>query len=113
MLVSLVIEEVLTEHLCNLVGPHSRIDSALEAARSAAIDFAVLDVNINGTMVYPVAEELDRRQIPFIFLSGYGAGAIPAAHLDWRVCSKPFHGHALVTMMIEELNRKAPSGGPD
>jgi DNA-binding NarL/FixJ family response regulator len=98
MLVSLIIENVLEEHMCEVVGPHSRVESAFQEARSTAIDFALLDVNIDGTMVYPVAELLERRRIPFLFLSGYGAEAIPAAHPDWRVCTEPFLADAPIAI---------------
>ena len=52
-------------------------------------------------MVYPVAEALSERHIPFLFLSGYGEEAIPPGHDDWRVCAKPFKGNDLVKMMSE------------
>ena len=90
MLVSLLIEDVLTEHDCIVVGPYDRVPAALEVARAVQLDAAVLDVNLAGTMVYPVAEMLSARGIPFLLLSGYGPGAAPIERASWRVCSKPF-----------------------
>jgi hypothetical protein len=64
---------------------------------------AVLDVNLRGTKVYPVAELLSERHVPFLFLSGYGDDAIPRGNDDWRVCAKPFKGDELVKMMSAAL----------
>ena len=75
MLVSLLIEDILTDSKCIIVGPYDRVPAALEAARTLALDAAVLDVNLAGTKVYPVAEMLSARGIPFVLLSGYGAGS--------------------------------------
>src|SRR4051794_35465473 len=103
MLVSLLIEEALTDSQCVIVGPYDRVPAALEAARTLALDAAVLDVNLAGTMVYPVAEVLFARGIPFILLSGYGPGAAPIEHASWPVCSKPFKVEQLTTMLAEQI----------
>ena len=106
MLVSLLIEDVLVEQRCTVVGPYAHLADALTAARAEALDLAVLDVNITGGRVYPVAEVLEGRGIPFVFLSGYGENAIPREHPDWQVCSKPFRPVDLVNMLVGQLNRQ-------
>jgi DNA-binding response OmpR family regulator len=103
MLVSLLIEDILTEAGCTIVGPYGRFEAALLAARKEMIDLAVLDVNLAGVKVFPVAEVLAERGIPFLFLSGYGQGVVPAAHPEWRVCSKPFRPGDLTSMLLEQL----------
>jgi two-component SAPR family response regulator len=103
MLVSLLVEEVLEDEHCVIVGPCSRVSDALELARTETIDLAVLDVNISGVKVYPVAESLSERGIPFLLLSGYGESGIPANHPEWRVCGKPFRVDDLVSMLIEQV----------
>lgn len=100
MLISLLVEDVLTDQECIIVGPFSEVATALAAARSEAVDLAVLDVNVKGVKVYPVAEALERRGVPFLFLSGYGETAIPAEHPGWVVCPKPFNEQALVAMLV-------------
>jgi DNA-binding response OmpR family regulator len=107
MLVSMLLEEFLADEGCAIVGPYSRVGPALAAATSEKIDLAVLDVNVAGVMVYPVAEALVARGIPFLFLSGYGAQAIPENRPNWRVCSKPFLATNLATMLVAELRRSA------
>ena len=104
MLVSMLIEDFLADQMCTVVGPYSSVDSALAPAASANIDFALLDVNIHGVKVYPVAEALQARRVPFLLLSGYGEKAVPADRLEWRACGKPFNLDVLAAMMIEELN---------
>jgi FixJ family two-component response regulator len=63
----------------------------------------VLDVNLHGVRVYPVAELLAERNIPFLFLSGYGDGAIPFGRNAWKVCAKPFKISDLVAMLQEAI----------
>ncbi len=58
MLVSMLIEEVLADQHCVVIGPFDRVPSALAAARQETFDIAVLDVNVAGVKVYPVAEAL-------------------------------------------------------
>lgn len=110
MLVSMLIEDVLADHQCVIVGPFDRIPTALAAAQTEPLDLAVLDVNVAGVKVYPVAEELARRRIPFLLLSGYGANAIPPDRPDWHVCLKPFRSSDLVAMLTQELERARRSG---
>ena len=104
-LVSMVIEDILADQQSSVIGPFERLQPALEAAQFAEIDIALLDVNLHGTNVYPVAEALGARGIPFLLLSGYGPGAVPADRPEWRFCSKPFSSEVLVRSMLAELNR--------
>ena len=105
MLVSLLIEDLLADEHCVLVGPFDRLADALAAARSEPLDLAVLDVNVAGLKVYPVAEVLAARGIPFLFLSGYGQQAVPGEHPEWRACAKPFRSAELVRMLAEQVAR--------
>lgn len=108
LLVALLIEDFLTEFGCSTLGPCGSLEKALDAARTERFDLAVLDVNLGGEKVYPVADVLMQRQIPFLFLSGYGDEAVPADHCDWRVCSKPFKAADLANMMSAALASSAP-----
>ena len=63
---------------------------ALDAASSEACDVALLDVNLAGERVYPVADILARRNVPFVFVTGYGSNALPVEYAERpRIC-KPF-----------------------
>ena len=107
MLVSLLLEDLLAEHRCVVIGPFDTVPSALEAARTETLDLAVLDVNVAGMKVYPVAEMLHSRGIPFVLVSGYGRSAVPDQHPDWAVCSKPFRESDLVGTMQAQLAIRA------
>jgi CheY-like chemotaxis protein len=108
LLVALLIEDLLVELGCETLGPCGSVAVALDLARYERFDLAVLDVNLAGEMVYPVAEVLTQRRIPFLFLSGYGDDAIPANRTDWRVCAKPFRSAELATMMSAALEASRP-----
>ena len=103
MLVALMIEDLLVELGCHTVGPCASVDKALDVARTEALDLAVLDVNLDGEKVYPVAEVLAERHIPFLFVSGYGDEAVPPDHSTWKVCTKPFKGNDLAKMLSAAL----------
>lgn len=76
-LLSLVLAADLRAAGYDVLGPCATIVAAMEAARSESFDGAILDINLKGQLVYPVAEELARRRIPFMFLSGYPLISIP------------------------------------
>jgi DNA-binding response OmpR family regulator len=89
-LVAALIEEVLQSAGCIVSGPISRLAEAMNAAGREACEIAVLDVNLAGERVFPVAEILSQRNIPFLFLTGYTTGVVPREYADRpRVC-KPF-----------------------
>lgn len=71
-LIGMLAEDLLEQLGCRMVGLVSSLGRALEMARSADIDFALLDVDIGGEPVYPVALALQARGVPFAFMSGYG-----------------------------------------
>jgi two-component SAPR family response regulator len=103
LLVSMLIEDILVEQNCVIVGPFHRVDLALETARGGEVDLAVLDVNVAGVKVWPVAEILESRRIPFLLLSGYGPDAVPADHPEWPVCAKPFRPEMLIAMLMKQV----------
>jgi len=99
IMIALLVEEILVEFGHTVVGPASRIDRALELVASEAIDVAILDVNIDGKEVYPVAEALAARGIHFMFVSGYGT--LPERFRDRPRLTKPFRQRALLEMLVE------------
>lgn len=89
-LVAMLLEDMLVELGHTVVGPIARLKKALEMAQHEAIDVAILDVNINGEQVYPVAVALAARGIPFIFSTGYGERGLPPQYRDHPTLQKPF-----------------------
>jgi DNA-binding response OmpR family regulator len=72
-LLALDTQDVLTDAGYDVVGPAATVERALFLAQTASLSGAVLDVNLNGLNVWPVAEALHNRGIPFVLLTGFGA----------------------------------------
>ncbi len=91
-LISMLIETMIRDLGHESVGCAFSVPAALEMLddRETDIDAAMLDVNLGGRLVFPVAEVLARRNIPFAFLTGYGAQGVPACFSHARVMQKPF-----------------------
>ncbi len=89
-LVSMVIEEALRDLGCAIVGPVGTRDQALALAKAEPLDGALLDVNLAGEPVYPVADALFSRGIPFAFVTGSGQGGIAARYATMPTLVKPF-----------------------
>ena len=104
MLVSMLVEDILDELGCTVVGPAARLDQAIDIARTEQIDVAFLDVNLAGVRVFPVADVLAGRGIPFVFVSGYGDQGIEPPHQGRPVVQKPFVPEALGEALAACLN---------
>ncbi len=95
-LVALLLEEELRLNGCSVVGPFTTLAVALQAARREAFDLAILDINLNGEMVYPLADELLARGAPFLFVSGYGSVNLPERFKPLPRVPKPYDPAALL-----------------
>ena len=100
MLIAVYIEEVLQGLGCIVVGPVSKLDAAVRMANGEALDAAILDVNIRGGHVFPVAERLCARSIPFALASGYGDWALPEALRNKPRLTKPFTEQELEAQVL-------------
>lgn len=88
--VLLLIEDMLSELGCEIVGTATRLSDALALAGRAECDAAILDVNINGENVGPVAETLAARGIPMVFSTGYGPTGIESRWRERPALQKPY-----------------------
>jgi CheY-like chemotaxis protein len=77
------------------------INQAIQLAQSAEYDVAILDVNVNGSAVTPVAEMIKARGLPFIFATGYGSDGVPEGFRDRPALQKPFQQQALAAVIRE------------
>ena len=105
LLVALLIEDMLADAGCIIVGPFARVAEAVAAARVEDVDVALLDVNVAGEQVFPVAYELEKRGVPFLFVTGYRQAALPRDLPDWEAQPKPFQ----LDRLSERLARKIKS----
>ena len=88
-LVALHIESMLEEIGCQVVASVPRLVKALSLAGSLDIDLAVLDINLAGEVVYPLALRLADRGIPFVFSTGYSSAILPPELRDRPLVKKP------------------------
>ena len=77
-LVASLIEDMLESAGCVVSGPISRVADALKAVDRDSYDAAILDVNLAGDRIDPVADALSQRNVPFMFVTGYSNGSLPA-----------------------------------
>lgn len=89
-LIAVLIEDMLAAMECVIVGPIAKLETAIQIAQEGQFDIAILDVTIRGGKVYPVAEHLLARGVPFVLASGYGDWALPSWLRDQRRLTKPF-----------------------
>ena len=106
-IVSMLIEDTLTEIGCSVAGTAARLDEAMDKAASLDFDLAILDVNLNGVRVYPLAEVLAKRGIPLVFATGYGAAGIPNELRYVPLLAKPFRQRDLERALANALACKA------
>jgi CheY-like chemotaxis protein len=91
MTIALLIEDMLIDLGHEVVELAMRLPQAMHLAATAAIDFAILDVNLDGRMSFPVADLLRERGVPFIFATGYGSAGLDEHYRGSApVVKKPF-----------------------
>lgn len=91
----------------DIVGPAGTVQDALRLLEGAQIQGAILDVNLRGERVYPVADVLLQRGVPFVFASGYGGELEPQAYADVPRCIKPINSKILARTLIQLIEPTA------
>lgn len=90
-LVALNLEDMLMELGFEIAGQAMRLEAALKQIEGGVgAGVAILDVNLAGTPVFPVAEKLVERGIPIVFATGYGRSGLPDEWRDRPVLQKPY-----------------------
>src|SRR5262249_53547560 len=98
--VAMVVSDAMTELGYQVVGPFSRPPDAIAAVKDGDIAAAILDINLAGTLVYPVAEELTQRGIPFVFVTGYGIESIDKRFSSIPALQKPIERESLQRIFL-------------
>ncbi len=106
-LIRMLLEEMLTDLGYELAGVAGRVDEASELAKKAEFDLAILDVNLDGQDVYPVADIVAKRGLPFMFVTGYGGRGLPEAYRSRPTLQKPFQLDELKKMLGQLISASA------
>jgi two-component system, chemotaxis family, sensor kinase Cph1 len=89
-----------------VLGPATRVSQALQLATTERFDLGLLDIDLNGELVWPVADALMQRGIPFVFTTGYeGAFSIPERLSSVQTLGKPYRDDQLVMTARQLLAR--------
>lgn len=89
-MVAMAIEDMLLALGFDVVGPAPRVQAALDLMDRNDIALAVLDVNLGGETVFPVADRLAAEAVPFVFSTGYGRVGLEPRYQDRPVLQKPY-----------------------
>ena len=111
-IVAMLTEDMLEDLGCEISAAAASVEDALAAVSQGGFDVALLDINLAGTMVFPVAAALSGLGIPFAFASGYGGKGLPPEFAGVPIIDKPFSKSDLAGVLEAALARdKAASCG--
>ena len=103
MLVLLNVEDMLADLGCACVSAAATVDQALALIDSQALDAAMVDVNLDGTKSYAVADALAARGVPFAFSTGYSGQSLDDGYRDRPVLGKPYRVADLAEILTRLL----------
>ncbi len=108
VMIAMLIEDMLRDLGCNVVGPANTLAQAFALAEAHAdIDAAFLDVNLSGVPVFALADSLKGRGVPLIFSTGYGEAGLSEGYAGALVLLKPYRSHQLATALSAVLASEA------
>jgi DNA-binding response OmpR family regulator len=107
VMIRMMVADMLEELGYRVVAEAGEIGEAMKLAQTADFDIAILDVNVNGKVISPVAELISARNRPFIFATGYGSSGLPEEFRDRPALQKPFQLETLARMIDAALKSQA------
>jgi CheY-like chemotaxis protein len=102
-LIRMLLEDMLADNGYAVAKAVGTIAEASQFAADGAFDVAILDVNVDGEEIYPVADILAQRGLPFVFVTGYGEDSLPAKYRNRPALQKPFQSEQLRATLAELL----------
>ena len=103
VMIRMMVSDMLEELGYVVAAEAGEIGEALKLAETTYFDLAILDVNVNGKVISPVAELISARKRPFIFATGYGSAGLPEEYRDRPALQKPFQLESLGKMIESAL----------
>jgi CheY-like chemotaxis protein len=107
VMIRMMVADMLTELGYTIAAEAGEIGEAMRLAQSTYFDLAILDVNVNGKVISPVADLLKARGRPFIFATGYGSSGLPEEYRDRPALQKPFQLETLGRVIDSTLKGAA------
>jgi CheY-like chemotaxis protein len=107
VMIRMMVSDMLEDLGYRVVAEAGEINEAMKLAQTAEFDIAILDVNVNGKVISPVAELIRARNLPFIFATGYGSSGLPEEYRDRPALQKPFQLETLARMIDTALKSQA------
>ncbi len=102
-LIALMLEDMVEGMGCAVTAMAPRVSMGVSLAQTGDFDLAILDVNVAGENIEPVADTLAARGVPFIFATGYGEAGTPIRHRNRPVVAKPFREDQLQAAIRKAL----------
>ncbi len=99
-LLAMASADLLADSGCAVAGPVSSVKQGMQLIEQEAIDGAILDINLRGEMVFPLADALAERSIPFVYVTGYGK-LLRACNHGRPVLQKPYSNQQLLKIIGE------------
>ncbi len=109
-LVAMAMKEMLAELGFEVLGAYSKASEAMSAAADQDINAAILDINLGGELIYPVADVLLAKGVPIVFVTGYGAETIDSRFAGVPVLQKPIERQMLQNAFVLGAGRKSRAG---
>ena len=104
VMIRMMVADMLGELGYRVAAEAGDIDDAVRLVQTTDFDIAILDVNVNGRVISPVAEAVTLRGLPFLFATGYGSAGLPEKFRDIPTLQKPFQ-MATLQRAIEDALR--------
>jgi CheY-like chemotaxis protein len=103
VMIRMMVADMLEELGFRVAAETGEINEAIRLAQCTEFDLAILDVNVNGKVISPVADLITARNRPFIFATGYGSSGLPEEYRDRPALQKPFQLETLARMIDNTL----------
>ena len=107
-LIAMGLKDLLTDSGCTVAGPASSVEKGMRLIEQEAVDGAILDINLRGEMVFPLADALAEQSIPFVYVTGYGK-LLRACNHSRPVLQKPYNKQQLLKILGQWRPRLRPA----
>lgn len=102
-LIRMLLEDMLCDLGYTVAAAVGTVAEARELAATGDFQGAILDVNVDGQEIFPVADILTKRGLPFVFVTGYGENSLPANYRGRPALQKPFQSERLKETLVGML----------